>query len=289
MRPLAGVAIAFIALNTASAAEAQSMTALANRSTDGGAAQLMNAAFLTDTAHNFDAPAAQADPISALLDRDALRADQGLTRWGVKEVVLGGARDGSSVDSLRLRVGETLPAPGVIAFARGEAETSAYDVTLTRNWPRVVAFESARYDLDLTPHAGFGVGSSGGSAEAGAMITLGRKTAGQQVAEGLGMLGFREGASDGDNGRWYVFAAASGRAVGLSLAAREPGSNWNRTLDNSSALIGDAQVGIGWRKGAMQTSLGYIHRTVKGDHMIWGEQAQDDSMVAFSLSIKPKP
>jgi hypothetical protein len=209
----------------------------------------------------------------------------------VREMVVAASPDGSAVDSLRLRVGETLPQKKVTALdlARGLAGTDAYDVTLTRNWPRVVAIESARYDIDLTPHAGFGLGSSGGSAEAGATLTLGRKTASQQVAAGLGRLGFREGASDGDNGRWYVFAAASGRAVGLRLTAREAGSNWSRTLDNSSALIGDAQLGVGWRKGAMQTSLGYIHRSVKGDHMIWGQQAQDDSMVAFSLSIKPKP
>jgi len=286
MRPLAGLAIALIGLNAASAAMAQS----AHPSIDAGAARLMNAAFQADAGHGFDAPAAQTDPISALLERDAWRPDQGLTRWGVKEMVVGGASDGSAVDSLRLRIGETLPQKKITAvdLARGDAEADAYDVTLVRNWPRMVAFESARYDLDLTPHAGFGVGSSGGSAEAGAMITLGRKTASQQVAEGLGRLGFHEGTSDGDNGRWYVFAAASGRAVGLSLAARDPGSNWSRTIDNSSALIGDAQVGVGWRKGAMQTSLGYIHRTVKGEHMLWGEQAQDDSMVAFSLSIRPK-
>jgi hypothetical protein len=286
MRPLAGLAIALIGLSTAGAACSQSVSS----SADGGAARLMNAAFQPDAGRRFDAPAVQSDPISALLERDAWRPDQGLTRWGVKELVVGGASDGSSVDSLRLRVGETLPQKNITALdlARGQVETDTFDVTLTRNWPRVVAFESARYDLDLTPHAGFGVGRSGGSAEAGAMITLGRKSASQRVAEGLGRLGFHEGAADGDNGRWYVFAAASGRAVGLSLA-RDPGANWNRTLDSSSALIGDAQVGVGWRKGAMQTSLGYIHRAVKGDHMIWGEQAQDDSMVAFSLSIKPKP
>ena len=284
MRPLAGLAIALIGLNTAGAACAQAVHSTADAS-----ARLMNAAFQPAASHGFDAPAAQSDPISALLERDAWRPDQGLTRWGVKELVVGGAPDGSSVDSLRLRVGETLPQKAVTALdlARGQTETDAYDVTLTRNWPRMVAFESARYDLDLTPHAAFGVGSAGGSAEAGAMLTLGRKTASQRVAEGLGRLGFHEG-KDGDNGRWYVFAAASGRAVGLSLA-RDPGASWNRTLDNSSALIGDAQVGVGWRKGAMQTSLGYIHRAVKGDHMIWGEQNQDDSMVAFSLSIKPKP
>jgi hypothetical protein len=286
MRPLAGLAIALIGLNTAGAAMAQS----APLAIDLAAARLMNAAFQPDAGRGYDAPASQSDPISALLEHDAWRPDQGLTRWGVREMVVAASPDGSAVDSLRLRVGETLPQKKVTALdlARGLAETDAYDVTLIRNWPRVVAFESARYDIDLTPHAGFGVGSSGGSAEAGATLTLGRKTASQQVAAGLGRLGFREGASDGDNGRWYVFAAASGRAVGLSLTAREAGSNWSRTLDSSSALIGDAQVGVGWRKGAMQTSLGYIHRSVKGDHMIWGQQAQDDSMVAFSLSIKPK-
>ena len=283
MRPLAGLAIALIGLNTASAACAQSVHSTAD------ASRLMNAAFQPDAGRRFDAPAAQSDPITALLARDAWRPDLGPTRWGVKERVVGGAPDGSSVDSLRLRVGETLPQKTITALdlARGQPEADAYDVTLIRNWPRMVAFESSRYDIDLTPHAAFGVGSAGGSAEAGAMLTLGRKTASQRVAEGLGRLGFHEG-KDGDNGRWYVFAAASGRAVGLSLA-RDPGAGWNRTIDNSSALIGDAQVGVGWRKGAMQTSLGYIHRTVKGDHMIWGEQAQDDSMVAVSLSIKPKP
>ena len=287
MRPLAGLAIALIGLNTAGAACAQSARAPADTPAD--ADRLMEAAFKPQAAREFDAPAAQADPISALLDRDAWRPDQGLTRWGVKEMVVGGAPDGSTVDSVRLRVGETLPqkTPTALDLARREAEAEAYDVTVTRNWPHMVAFESARYDIDLTPHAGFGVGSSGGSAEAGATLTLGAKSASQQVSQGLRRLGFHEGMKDGDSGRWYVFAAASGRAVGLSLA-RDPGASWNRTIDNSSALIGDAQVGVGWRKGAMQTSLGYIHRSVKGDHMIWGEGAQDDSMVAFSLSIKPK-
>jgi hypothetical protein len=27
---------------------------------------------------------------------------------------------------------------------------------------------------------------------------------------------------------------------------------------------------------------------VKGQHMIWGQQTRDDSLVAFSLSIKPQ-
>jgi hypothetical protein len=39
--------------------------------------------------------------------------------------------------------------------------------------------------------------------------------------------------------------------------------------------------------GDMQTSFGYMHREVKGAHMIFGQQTRDDSMLAFTLSIKP--
>jgi len=38
----------------------------------------------------------------------------------------------------------------------------------------------------------------------------------------------------------------------------------------------------------MQTSFGYIHREVKGEHMVFGQETKEDSMLAFSLSIKPQ-
>ena len=75
--------------------------------------------------------------------------------------------------------------------------------------------------------------------------------------------------------------------MGLNVLRSEAG--WNRdgwTTDASTALIGDAHVGVGYRKGAMQTSFGYIHREVKGEHMIFGERTREDSVVAFSLTIK---
>ena len=110
------------------------------------------------------------------------------------------------------------------------------------------------------------------------------------LASRLNDLGVRDGAAYGDQGRWYLFAAASGRAVGLNILRNER-AGWDRdgwSTDTSSALIGDAHVGVAWRKGAMQTSLGYIHREVKGEHMIYGQQTKDDSVVAFSFSIKPR-
>jgi hypothetical protein len=101
-------------------------------------------------------------------------------------------------------------------------------------------------------------------------------------------MGVRDGSSFGESGRWYLFAAASGRAVGLNLLRGDSG--WTRagwSTDPSSALIGDAQVGVGWRKGDVQTSLGFIHREVKGQHMIFGQETRNDSLLAFSFAVKP--
>ena len=117
---------------------------------------------------------------------------------------------------------------------------------------------------------------------------------GQQIARLIGQVsgdepGAAVGAHFGEQGRWYLFAAASGRAVGLNMLRNDLG--WDRagwTTDPTSTLIGDAQVGVGFRKGAMQTSFGFIHREVKGQHMLFGQETKDDSLVAFSLSIKPK-
>ena len=108
------------------------------------------------------------------------------------------------------------------------------------------------------------------------------------TAERLKAMGLRDGSSFGDKGRWYLFAAASWRAVGLNMLHGDQG--WNRagwTTDATSTLTGNAQVGVGWRKGDMQTSFGYIHREMKGQNTLWGVDAKQDSVVAFSLSIRP--
>ena len=157
---------------------------------------------------------------------------------------------------------------------------------MTRDWPAAFAFGTRHFGVDVTPHAGVGVSNLGGSAEAGATLRLMQRDA--TAAERLKALGLRDGATFGDRGRWYLFAAASGRAVGMNMLHGEGG--WNGagwTTDAASTLIGDAQVGVGWRKGALQTSLGYIHREVKGQNMLWGVDTKPDSIFAFSLTIRP--
>lgn len=277
MRLLAGLAIA-LTCGLATAAQAQVALEPA------GAQRLMDAAFAPDP----DARPDRDDPIARLLERETYRAGAGPVRWTTRTVRLNTSQSGA-VDSLRLSLGGALRSPGGLPLDldRAEFDADAYEVALTRDWPAAVRFEAGDYDLDVTPHAGLGVSNAGGQAEAGATLTLAQRTS-DAVESRLKSLGVQDGASFGDAGRWYLFAAASGRAVGLNVLRNDSG--WDRagwSTDPSSRLIGDAQVGVAWRKGALQTSFGYIHREVKGEHMLMGQESKDDSVVAFSLSIKP--
>lgn len=180
-------------------------------------------------------------------------------------------------------------APLSLVRPGGEAyELQDIDVTVTRGWPSVVALAGRKYALDVTPHAGLGFGGAGGSAEAGATVRLGKKrNIGDRVNDALGV---REGASAfGDRGRWYIYAAASGRAVGLNMLRGQNG-DWTRaglSQDVTSRLIGDSQAGVAWRKGPMQASLGYIHREIRAKEGILGLATQKDDVVALSFSLKP--
>ncbi len=80
----------------------------------------------------------------------------------------------------------------------------------------------------------------------------------------LSAMGVKDGSSYGDQGRVYLFAAVKGQAVGMNMMSTSAGgmrqAGWS--TDTSSALIGDGQVGIGWRRGGMETTVGYIHRGI---------------------------
>jgi len=289
MRPLAILATV-LTCAAASAAGAQSLSPHVSTVLPAPAATedaktlalLNSAAFAPVTAST------EVDPISRLIDREAYAPGQGPVRWTSGQTLLSPAGAGGPVDTLRVSVGGVLRAPGgaPLNLAAAPYDTQAYEVALTRDWPAALAFESRDFGVDVTPHAGLGVTSLGGSAEAGATLRLMSRDA--AAAERLHALGVRDGARFGDRGRWYLFAAASGRAVGLNMLHGDQG--WNRagwTTDATSSLTGDAQLGVGWRKGDMQTSFGYIHREVKGQNMLWGVDPKSDSMVAFSLSIRP--
>jgi len=292
MRPLAILATV---LTCAAASSAGAQTPLPPtlttqiRDPDGQTDQVAALASLKDAAFAPKTASSDVDPISRLIEREAYQPGAGLVRWSSGAMQLSPTSSGGPIDSLRVSVGGALRSPGGLPLnlARAQYEADAYEVALTRDWPAAFAFDTRAFGVDLTPHAGVGVTNVGGSAEAGATLRLTQRDA--SAAQRLHALGVRDGSTFGDRGRWYLFAAASGRAVGLNVLHNDQG--WDRagwTTDQTSTLIGDAQLGVGFRKGPMQTSLGYIHREVKGAHMLWGVDAHDDSMVAFSLQIKPR-
>jgi hypothetical protein len=217
----------------------------------------------------------------AALNDAAFQPTTAVVVWQSSEVRLSG-RDDGPVDSLRINVGAVQRLPG---FA---PEDDRFDVTLVRSWPKAVSFQADKLAFDIAPHAGFGVGSYGTQAEGGATLTV-SKSRGERALEQLRDLGVKDGTAFGDKGRWYLFAAASGRAVGLNMLRGESG--WDRagwSTDQSGSLVGDAQVGVGWRKGELQSSFGVIHREVKGRHMIFGQQTRDDTVAAFTFSLRPQ-
>lgn len=209
--------------------------------------------------------------------------------WNTERVYLGRTASGA-IDSLQVSLGRGLRTPGGLPLSLDRAvyETDSYEVALRRDWT-FARFDAGAYDVDFAPHAGFGWSNQdGATAEAGATLRLTQRV-NDEMRDALNDIGVRDGSDFGERGRWYMFAAASGRAVGLNMLRNETGwDNSGLSTDAASALIGDAHVGVGWRKGPVQTSLGYIHREVKGQNMIWGQKTREDSMVAFSLTIKPQ-
>jgi hypothetical protein len=221
---------------------------------------------------------------------------QGLAQWRSEEISLGDRGRGTAVNALRLSVRalKRVPAGLVLGpdLGNDEGEAQSFDVSYIRGWPSALMLKAGAYDLDVTPHAGLGLSDQGGSAEAGAMVRLGTgldTVRAQQIAKSLG-LSTVDGQSFGDQGRWYLFAAASGRAVGLNVTrdgstGNLRGSGWS--IDPAARIISDAQVGLGWRQGSLQASLGYLHRDIKNAFEIRGAGRGGDSLIALSFTVRP--
>jgi hypothetical protein len=238
-------------------------------------------------------PAAALAGDARILDADRYYDGAGPVTWR-SNAFSRQAELGGPIDSVRVSMAGATPtaayAPLTLVRPDGDDGYALrdVDVTVTRGWPSAVKLKGRKYALDVTPHAGVGYGAAGGSAEAGATLRLGKKkNMGDRVTDALGV---QDGAAFGDRGRWYIFAAASGRAVGLNMLRGQNG-DWSRaglTQDATSRLIGDSQAGVAWRRGPMQASLGYIHRAIKAKDGIMGLATQKDDVVALSFSLRPQ-
>ena len=218
---------------------------------------------------------------AALLDE--AQPDAAAVRWRSPQVQV------SPKAKLRISLADPLAGPGYsnAQLARAAADARGYEVSLVRDWPSAVSFRTGSLGVDLSPHAAVGMTPYGGLAEAGARLEVSRRMDDAAVAS-LNAIGVGDGAKFGDKGRWYMFAAASGRAVGLNMLRGDGG--WSRggwSTDQSSTLVGDAQVGVGWRKGAMQTSFGVLHREAKAEHTYFGYTSRPDTVAGFTFAVRP--
>lgn len=208
---------------------------------------------------------------------------------GRGEVVTEAWRDtpAGAIERLRLsRSGDWLRADGAaLAFSPRDGavlEDEAYSLSYTRGWTARSYDAETGLAVEVTPHAGFGVGSEGSTAEAGATIRIGSGLE-RLVPDG-------DAAFDEDQGRWYVFAAGSRRAVGYNFSRTREGDFIRSGMSHDSgSFIGDAQLGVAWRRGDMQTSFGYVYRKHKVRELVGRdfERERSEGVLAFQLSIRP--
>jgi len=117
------------------------------------------------------------------------------------------------------------------------------------------------------------------------------RTIGDFMQGKLKAMGVKDGSETyGGKGRVYLFAAVKGEAVGMNLVAGPTGGlhrdGWSS--DTASALVGDGQVGVGWRKGRVEADLGYVHRGVHIKDAPRGvSDSYADDMAAVSLTFRP--
>ena len=115
-----------------------------------------------------------------------------------------------------------------------------------------------------------------------------------RLISGLNGLGVRRVNLANDNtGRFYFYAAASGRAVDVNMTRDGPGDSQHLgwASEGAGEMISDAQAGVAWRKGVLQASFGYVHREIRNDPAAMSRMDPGklkDSMMAFSFSIRPR-
>jgi hypothetical protein len=214
-----------------------------------------------------------------------VEARDGLAASTRRDVWLEGA---GFTDRVRLRTAGALrradgaPVP-LTPLDEAALDAEAYDVSYVRGWRTASGRTPSGLEVTLTPHAGVGVGSRGGSAEAGATLRIG---------QGLSRM-VRDGQEAfGDRGRWYIYAAGSGRAVGYNFARTRDGDYaGSGVTHDSGSFLGDASIGVAWRRGDMQSSLGLVYREVEVEGLRGGrdfDRDVDEGLIAFQLSIKPE-
>lgn len=179
-----------------------------------------------------------------------------------------------------LRRADGAPLPPTARDAHA-LDIDSYDFSFTRGWQAARGLTPSGIEVALIPHAGIAVGDAGGSAQAGATLRIGPDSLAPSGSERFG-----------DRARWYIYAAGSGRAVGYNFARTRDGSFARSGMSHDAgAFLGDASLGVAYRRGDLQGSFGVVYRELRAEGLRGGEGFDRDvseGLVAFQLSISPR-
>ena len=170
-----------------------------------------------------------------------------------------------------------------LAFSRPDTQQSRKAIEWRHDWTAVHERTPSGLEVSLTPHAGLGVIDGRSLAEAGATLRLGQ--------------GLEDLAPDGDSAfgnkpRWYVFASGSRRAVGYNFTRRSDGGfNGEGLSQDSGHSLGDAAIGVAWRRGAMHSSVGLVYRELETEGLRGYSGIKTDvseGLLAFQFAFRPQ-
>lgn len=180
-----------------------------------------------------------------------------------------------------LRRADGAPVPPRALDARAY-DAEDYDVSYTRGWTAASGRTASGLEVSLTPHAGLGVSSDGPTAEAGATLRIGQN---------LDRLAPDGDEAFGERPRWYLYAAGNKKAVGYNFARTRDGDFARSGVSqDEGAYLGDASVGVAYRRGSMHGSFGVVYREIeaKGVRGYQGINTEvAEGLVAFQFSIRP--
>lgn len=157
------------------------------------------------------------------------------------------------------------------------------DIAYQRDWHSAYGDTPHGLEVALTPRTEARYTPDGASAGIGATLKIGQN--------------LRDLAQDGDTAfgerpRWYLFAAGSKRAVGYNLARGRDGALSRAGISHDrGSSFGDATVGVAYRQGPLETSLGVVFREneTKGLRNFEGLKTDvDESILAFSFTLRPR-
>src|SRR5690606_41363730 len=107
----------------------------------------------------------------------------------------------------------------------------------------------------------------------------------------LARLGPNGAEPFGERRRGYLYAAGSRRAVGYNFARTRDGEfTGSGVTQDAGSYLGDASIGVAYRRGALQSSFGVVYREIEAKGLRGYQGINTDvseGLVAFQLTIRP--